>query len=141
MKPSPRAEVRAATAEAKVEHLEGDIENRTSVLRRAEADLEYWKAQHDRLESEAAAEREKRTAAEQSASVAEARIEELRRQHDEIIASQRNLTKERDAHAQALRTAEGELRDVEEAMRNAQGSMGWWSRRRFAKTQSTTEQA
>lgn len=123
------AEVRAVSAEARSEALTGEQNRLQAQLKRAEADVEYWRSQHDRLDKELDRERSQRTSADTARAVAETELREATRRSTEL-ASELEQQRRRE---QDTRVREAETRaELDQALM----AMGWWSRRRLARVQS-----
>ncbi len=123
------AEVRAVSAEARSEALTNEQNRIQAQLKRAEADVEYWRSQHDRLDKELDRERSQRIAADTARVVAETELREATRRSTDLAS---DLEQQR-RREQDTRVREAETRaDLDQALM----AMGWWSRRRLARVQA-----
>lgn len=123
------AEVRAVAAEARSDALTTEQGRLQAQLKRSEADVEYWRAQHDRLDKELDRERTQRSTAETARAVAEAEVREGTRRLAELgIELERRREREHELVGRETATR-GEL---DQALM----AMGWWSRRRLARLQA-----
>jgi len=123
------AEVRAVAADARTDALRAEKGRLEAQLKRTEADIEYWRSQHDRLDKDLDRERIQRVAADKAKAVAEAETREVRGQ----VASLSTELHETQGRERSLLVEEGRLRSE---LDQATVSMGWWSRRRFERLQA-----
>ncbi len=118
------AEVRAVAAEARTDAMRSEQGRLAAQLKRAEADAEYWRSQHDRLDRELDRERTGRVTAEKARAVADTRSGELSRAGDQL---RDDLTTSRDRERDLVQSGAQAKAQLDQARM----AMGWWSRRRL----------
>ncbi len=125
------AEVRAVAAEARTDAIRTEQGRLQAQLKRAEADVEYWRSQHDRLDKELDRERTGRVAAERSKAVAETQASEAKSVSVELRLS---LADAQDRERTLVRQEASVSAELDQAM----VAMGWWSRRKLARLHART---
>lgn len=123
------AEVRAVAAEARSDALTTEQGRLQAQLKRSEADVEYWRAQHDRLDKELDRERNQRMAAETAKAVAEAEVREGTKRVAELSE---DLARHRAREHELIGRETSTRAELDQALM----AMGWWSRRRLARLQA-----
>jgi chromosome segregation ATPase len=123
------AEVRAVAAEARNDALMTEKSRLEAQLKRAEADIEYWRSQHDRLDKDLDREQAHRTASDKAKAVAESETRDARQRVAELTV---DLT-DTQLRERVLIASEASL---SAELDQASMAMGWWSRRRLAKLQA-----
>lgn len=118
------AEVRAVAADARTDALRAEKGRLEAQLKRAEADIEYWRSQHDRLDKDLDRERNSRMTSDKAKAVAEAETREVRTQ----VAT---LTVDLSETQSRERALIGEEARLQSELDQATMAMGWWSRRRL----------
>ena len=123
------AEVKAVAADARTDALRAEKGRLEAQLKRAEADIEYWRSQHDRLDKDLDRERALRVTSDKAKSVAESETRVVRERVAELsVEVSDTQTRER-----ALIATEAAL---QAELDQATMVMGWWSRRRLTKLQA-----
>ncbi|NNF54480.1 MAG: hypothetical protein HKN03_08560 [Acidimicrobiales bacterium] len=125
------AEVRAVAAEARTDAIRSEQGRLQAQLKRAEADVEYWRSQHDRLDKELDRERTGRVSAERSKAIAETQASEVKSVSAELRAS---LADALDRERALVRQEAALSAELDQAV----VAMGWWSRRKLARLQART---
>lgn len=125
------AEVRAVAAEARTDAIRSEQGRLQAQLKRAEADVEYWRSQHDRLDKELDRERTGRVSAERSKAIAETQASETKSVSAELRAS---LADAQDRERALVRQEAALSAELDQAV----VAMGWWSRRKLARLQART---
>jgi ribonuclease HI len=118
------AEVKAVAAEARTDALRSEKGRLEAQLKRAQADIEYWRSQHDRIDRDLDRERGLRTSAEKAKAVSEAETREVRQRLAELSVELHDTQ----GRERALIGAEASL---QAELDQATMAMGWWSRRRL----------
>ncbi len=125
------AEVRAVAAEARTDAIRTEQGRLQAQLKRAEADVEYWRSQHDRLDKELDRERTGRVGAERSKAVAESQASDAKSVSAELRLS---LADAQDRERALVRQEASVSAELDQAV----VAMGWWSRRKLARLQART---
>ena len=125
------AEVRAVAAEARTDAIRTEQGRLQAQLKRAEADVEYWRSQHDRLDKELDRERTGRVGAERSKAIAETQASEAKSASTELRLS---LSDAQERERALVRQEASVSAEFDQAM----VAMGWWSRRKLARLQART---
>lgn len=123
------AEVRAVAAEARSEALRGEQGSMQAQLKRAEADAEYWRSQHDRLDKELDRERAGRAEADRARAVADTETREARQRVAELMVEVADAA---DRERTLVASDAAASADLELAL----ASMGWWAQRKLARLQA-----
>ena len=123
------AEVKAVAADARTDALRAEKGRLEAQLKRAEADIEYWRSQHDRLNRDLDRERGLRVTSDKAKSVAESETRVVRERVVELTVE----VSETQSRERVLISTEATL---QAELDQATMVMGWWSRRRLIKLQA-----
>ncbi len=123
------AEVKAVAADARTDALRAEKGRLEAQLKRAEADIEYWRSQHDRLNRDLDRERGLRVTSDKAKSVAESETRVVRERVAELTVE----VSETQSRERVLISTEATL---QAELDQATMVMGWWSRRRLLKLQA-----
>ncbi len=123
------AEVKAVAADARTDALRSEKGRLEAQLKRAEADIEYWRSQHDRLDKDLDRERALRVTSDKAKAVAESETRVVRERVEALTTE----VGETQARERTLIAAEAALQSE---LDQATMAMGWWSRRRMMKLQA-----
>lgn len=123
------AEVKAVAADARTDALRSEKGRLEAQLKRAEADIEYWRSQHDRLDKDLDRERNLRVTSDKAKAVAESETRVVR-ERVEALVTEVEVTRERERSLIAIEAS------LQAELDQATMAMGWWSRRRLTKLQA-----
>jgi hypothetical protein len=98
-------------------------------LKRAEADAEYWRSQHDRLDKELDRERAGRAESDRARAVADTETREVRQRVAELLVEVADAA---DRERTLVASDAAASADLELAL----ASMGWWAQRKLARLQA-----
>ena len=123
------AEIKAVAADARTDALRAEKGRLEAQLKRAEADIEYWRSQHDRLDKDLDRERALRVTSDKAKSVAESETRVVRERVAELSVE----VADTQSRERVLIASDAVL---QAELDQATMVMGWWSRRRLTKLQA-----